>query len=214
MRSKLGSFFKPTPIPKATAPKIWFEHRLQESGLRKKISAEMLEKTQPSVKVFANRKYLPDTKAITDALTKVTAINVAGDKSGYFPNGLPFPKDAEFFAKIPEKHPELLSPKERLAASKKVIASQSQVFAAGGYPLINPIKLYPKPIKVNIFSLAGPTFETNYLHYSLFMLDHHIMSSLTHPYLLICITIYRLGLKMLKRSLMNSTSIKRCPVFE
>ncbi|HCU5990184.1 TPA: type IV secretion protein Dot [Legionella pneumophila] len=172
MRSKLFSFFKRTSRPmKATPSKIWFETQLKNRGLDKKFQIDELSETQSSVRVFANKKYLPDTETINEALTKVTAVNVSGDKSGFFQNGLPFPDETGYFEKIPVGHPELLSPIERLAGSKKVVSSHSLVTASGGYPFTNPLLPYRKPIKVSIFSLAGPSFENNYLHYRLFLLD-------------------------------------------
>lgn len=172
MRSKFFSFFTRASRPmKAIPPKIWFETQLKGSGLDKKFQIDELIETQSSVRVFANKKYLPDTETINEALTKVTAVNVSGDKSGYFQNGLPFPNEAGYFEKIPVGHPELLSPIERLTGSKKIVSSHSLVTASGGYPLTNPLLPYRKPIRVSIFSLAGPSFENNYLHYRLFLLD-------------------------------------------
>lgn len=102
MRSKLVSFFSRSSRPiKAIPSKTWFETQLKSSGLDKKFSIDELSETQSSVRVFANKKYLPDTQTINEALTKVTAVNVSGDRSGYFQNGLPFPNEAGYFEKIP-----------------------------------------------------------------------------------------------------------------
>lgn len=152
-------------------PEIWFEKQLQDSGLSHKVTREQLTATQPTIKVFFNKKYFPDESTIHRALTKVPAVNVAGDKSGIFQNGLDFPNEPKYFSRIPEGHAELLSPLERLTAAKKIVYSNSQVFASGGYPHINPQEAYTKPINVGLFSLAGASFENSYLHQRLFILD-------------------------------------------
>ncbi|RUR20695.1 type IV secretion protein Dot [Legionella sp. km535] len=168
----ISSFlFRPRTTPAPVQPQKWFEKQLMESGLNAKISREHLKKSQATVKVYYNTNYLPDELAVQNSLTKIPAVNVAGDRSGYFQNGLSFPSDLDFFANIPEGHPELLSPVERLISAKKLIFSESHVFASGGYPNANPVRVYPKPINVGLFSLPGATFENSYLHYRLFMLD-------------------------------------------
>lgn len=167
----MSYFFRPRTLSSPVTPIHWFEKQLANSGLRNKISNEHLTKTQHTAKVFYNKQYLPDNQAVQRALTKIPAVNVEGDRSGYFQNGLEFPSDPHFFANIPEGHPDLLSPLERLAASKKIVYSNSLVFASGGYPVTNPIQPYPKHISAGIFSLAGAAFENDYLHYRLFMLD-------------------------------------------
>ncbi|KTD52965.1 hypothetical protein [Legionella quateirensis] len=168
----ISSYFFRSKAPHTPVnPKKWFDQQLTESGLKDKISSEHLKKSQATVKVFFNKNYFPDELAVQHSLTKIPAVNVSGDRSGYFQNGMSFPQNPDFFATIPNDHPELLSPLERLTSAKKLVYSDSLVFATGGYPFINPLKLYPQPINVGLFSLAGAAFENNYLHYRLFMLD-------------------------------------------
>ncbi|WP_454781598.1 type IV secretion protein Dot [Legionella sp. WA2022007384] len=172
----LKNFFRPTKPSSPRPPKEWLNERLNVSGLNEFIPQLVREKTQSTAKVFYNTRYFTSTNpgapfSLGRALCKIPAINVAGDREGVFPNGTPFPPSPEFFEKIPLHHPELLSPIERLSAAKKIIYSNSSVFAVGGYPAMNPRIIKKDPFEVGIFSLAGASFENHYLHYSLFMLD-------------------------------------------
>lgn len=172
---KVTSFFlKEKKSLSPLQPKQWFEKTLTAVGLTDKFSPETLDQTNQSVKVFYNTLYFSKQNSqlsIIDALTKTPAINVDGDKFGYFQNGMPFPEDPNYFANLPQNHPCLLSAEQRLSSGKKIIYSESQVFASGGFPAHNPKQLYKKDIKVGIFSMAGATFENDYLHYRLFFLD-------------------------------------------
>jgi hypothetical protein len=171
---ELASHFFRYKAPRVPVhPEVWFEKQLQDSGLSHKITHEQLTATQPTIKVFFNKKYFHDESTIHRALTKVPAVNVAGDQSGIFQNGLDFPINRTYFSRIPDGHAELLSPLERLTAAKKIVYSNSQVFASGGYPHTNPKEAYTKPINVGLFSLAGASFENSYLHQRLFILDPH-----------------------------------------
>ncbi|WP_298624293.1 type IV secretion protein Dot [uncultured Legionella sp.] len=166
-------FFRPKAPRIAMNAEQWFEKQLQDNGLTNKINREQLQATQPTAKVFFNSSYFPDASAIHRALTKIPAVNVAGDRTGVFQNGLDFPTDPDFFAKIPTGHAELLSPLERLTSAKKIIYSKSAVFASGGYPYTSLQNEYAEPINVGLFSLAGASFENRYLHQRLFILDPH-----------------------------------------
>jgi hypothetical protein len=152
---------------------VWFRSQLDATGLLKKISQEHLKKSLPSTKVFYNPKYLKDSSKVQDSLVKIPAINVSGDRDVVFQNGVSFTGKSDFFKKIPDGHPELLSPQERLNAGKKIVHSDSVVFARGGYPYNNPKVPYKNPFHARIFSLAGASFENDYLHSRLFMLDAH-----------------------------------------
>ncbi|KTD76534.1 type IV secretion protein Dot [Legionella waltersii] len=149
----------------------WFKSQLDSVGLMQKISRNQLQKSLPSTKVYFNKNYLQDSRKVHDSLVKVPAINVSGDRDVVFQSGVPFTGKRDYFKQIPEGHPELLSPQERLNAGKKIVHSDSVVFARGGYPSNNPLRLYKKPFHARIFSLAGASFENDYLHSRLFMLD-------------------------------------------
>ncbi|HAT1129373.1 TPA: type IV secretion protein Dot [Legionella pneumophila] len=150
------------------ASEQWFKKQLEYSGLFKKISQKELEKSLPSVRVYYNNHYL---KSPHDALIKIPAINVAGDRAVVFQDGLANEGKPDYFAKIPNGHPYLLSPRERLLAAKKIVYSDSLVFATGGYPNTNPLKQYNKPFFASIFSLAGANFEVPHQHATVFTLD-------------------------------------------
>lgn len=166
----IPGFFHSKTSRVALHPEKWLEQQLNNNGLTHKITCEQLQLTQPTVKVFFNKNYFPDELSVQRALTKTPAVNVAGDKTGMFQNGLDFPADPEYFSRIMDGHPELLSPLERLTAAKKIIYSNSNVFASGGYPYTNPQTIHSKSINVGLFSLAGATFENRYLHQRLFIL--------------------------------------------
>lgn len=181
----LKTFFRPAIPTKPMPPKKWLDTQFKASGLDKRFPQPLRDKTQKSAKIFYNQHYFThnDTDApfsLRRALTKIPAINVSGDRDGVFQNGISFPQAPDFFARIPLTHPELLSPTERLSAGKKIVFSNSSVFASGGYPAMNGRKMKKKPHDVGIFSLAGATFENPYLHYSLFMLDP-INSKMDNP---------------------------------
>lgn len=172
----LKTFFRPSSANLPKTPTEWFKAQLKVSKLEDHLPKLVLENSKKSIRVLYNNHYLThdDTHApysLHRALTKIPAINVAGDRTGIFQNGLSFPNYRDFFARIPLHHPELLSPAERLSAGKKIVFSNSSVFASGGYPYNNPRQVKKKPHPVGIFSLAGASFENSYLHYSLFMLD-------------------------------------------
>lgn len=176
MRQKiLAPFFRRTKPKVNKSASGWFNQQLFESDLHNKFSHEHLTHSKSSVQVFFNQDHFSSKEttpfSLDRSLTKIPAVNVAGDSSGYFSNGSSFSGDRDFFSRIPTGHPTLLSPEERLSSAKKIIYSYSNVFASGGYPESNPIELYKKQINVGIFSLAGATFETDYLHYRLFMMD-------------------------------------------
>ncbi|KTD72483.1 hypothetical protein [Legionella tucsonensis] len=172
----LKTLFRPNKTTLPIAPKEWLYAQFKASELDKRFPQYLLDITQKSAKIFYNQHYFAhnDTDApfsLRRALTKIPAINVSGDRAGVFQNGIAFPQASDFFARIPLTHPELLSPTERLSAAKKIVFSNSSVFASGGYPRINPRNIKKTPYDVGIFSLAGASFENSYLHYSLFMLD-------------------------------------------
>lgn len=148
----------------------WFRKQLDVVGLTRKISPEQLKKTLPTAKVYFNKQYITDPH---DYLLKVPAVNVAGDKGVVYQDGTPHNGGASFFAKIAEGHPEFLSPRERLRAAKKIISSNSIVFANGGYPIQNAKQSYANPFQASIFSIAGATFEVPHQHLTLFTLDQH-----------------------------------------
>lgn len=175
-------FFRPKVSPVPIQAEKWFEKQLEDNGLNRKITLEQLKVTQPTAKVFFNSHYFPDESTIQRALTKTPAVNVAGDRSGFFQNGLDFPSDPDYFSKITEGHTELLSPLERLTAAKKIIYSDSVVFASGGYPFTNPHTEYTDAINVGLFSLAGASFENRYLHQRLFTLDPQNFKINTSPF--------------------------------
>ncbi len=172
----LKTFFRPSSAPIPKTPKEWFKTQLKVNKLEDRLPKLVLDKSKKSVRVYYNHHYLTQDAShapysLHRVLTKIPAINVAGDRTGIFQNGLPFPISRDFFARIPLHHPELLSPVERLSAGKKIVFSNSSVFASGGYPHTNPRREKKKPHPVGIFSLAGASFENSYLHYSSFMLD-------------------------------------------
>ncbi|MBN9226533.1 MULTISPECIES: type IV secretion protein Dot [Legionella] len=173
---KLSGFFRASNSVKSMQPKEWLDAQFKASALDKQFPKVLRERTQNSAKVYYNEHYFAhnDTDApfsLRRALSKTTAVSVAGDRTGIFQNGTPFPASSDYFARIPLTHPELLSPVERLSGAKKIIFSNSSVLASGGYPAMNPRVMKKKPHDVGIFSLAGACFENLYLHYSLFMLD-------------------------------------------
>ncbi|MCW8417029.1 type IV secretion protein Dot [Fluoribacter dumoffii] len=181
----LRAFFRPSKTSTSMHPKDWLNQQFKTSGLEERFPAPLRTQTQETAKVFFNQRYFNDNNpqapfSLYRALSKIPAINVSGDRSGFFQNGTPFPEDPDYFANIPLAHPELLSPVERLSAAKKIIFSNSTVFASGGYPHMNPRYLKKEPHTVGIFSLAGASFENSYLHYSLFMLDP-INSKIDNP---------------------------------
>lgn len=171
MRAK-SSFFHSRNVADPTPPRQWLQERLKESGIRRRVAHERIEEAQRSVKVFYNRKYLnrADSLSVRDSLTKIPAVNVAGDRAGVFQNGLSFRKEFKF-ADIPSRHAEFLSPEERLVAGKKIIYSRSEVFAQGGYPVFNPVEMLEKSYAIGLFSMPGASFENHYLHSRLFILD-------------------------------------------
>lgn len=184
MRQRFLSLFRlPAPVERLSATG-WMNKQLADSGLQAKFTCEQLKKSKSSVKVFYNKDYFSSdlTKpfSLDRSLTKIPAVCVDGDSVGYFPNGLSFSGDRTFFSRIPTGHPMFLSPDERLSSAKKVVYSNSSVFASGGYPASNPMQPYKKQINVGIFSLAGCTFETDYLHYRLFMMDRFNSSIMKH----------------------------------
>lgn len=133
----LKTFFRPTAPSKPIPPKEWLNTQFKASGLDKRFPQPLRDTTQKSVKIFYNQDYFAhnDTNApfsLCRALTKIPAINVSGDRDGVFQNGISFPLVPDFFARIPLTHPELLSPTERLSAAKKIVFSNSSVFASGG----------------------------------------------------------------------------------
>lgn len=164
-------FFRARKTVLPVHPQIWFEKQLAASGLKERFPPREL-KSRPTARVYYNAHYL-DTPAIRDSFIKVPAVNVAGDRSGIYQNGLPISQPLDFFANILPGHPALLSPEERVKAGKKIVYSNSKVDRSGGYPYTNPTKHYKSPFNVGIFSLAGAAFENLYLHYPLFMLDPH-----------------------------------------
>ncbi len=170
------SFFRHMFSPAKLATKLamnpteWFQAQIKAIGLSSVLPPAKLEASQASAKVFYNQRYL-SAEDIPSCLTKIPAINVSGDSVGFFQNGLEFPSNPNFFKDIPNGHREFLSPDERLSAGKKILYSDSLVFGSGGYPQNNPRTLYPKPFSAAILSLAGATFENDYLHSRLFLLD-------------------------------------------
>lgn len=152
----------------------FYLRKIIESGLNKVFNAEAIAKSQASIRIFTNEHYI-DAGGISPSLQRTllhtASVCIAGDSEGFFQDGRPFPKQLDFFANLKRGDSRGLSPDERLAASKKIIVSQSFVAAHGGYPSNNPKQIYKAPIEVGIFSLAGPQFEMSYLHYALFGLD-------------------------------------------
>lgn len=171
----LGLFSQGTKqIIRAQVPKDLYRQQLESSGLVKYFSPEVLAKSQASVRVYADDRYLGErshSPSLARVLSNTAAISVAGDRDGYFQDGRPFPKEKTFFSQLADGDPRGLSPLERLAAAKKIISSTSWAFAKGGYPAHSQRELYHSIFPVGIFSQAGAQFEMPYLHYRLFFLD-------------------------------------------
>ncbi|MCX7116884.1 MAG: DUF4804 domain-containing protein [Legionellales bacterium] len=149
-----------------------YEQKLIATGLYNRFSKPAIDQTKASVAVFLNEHYLGDTTPSIDrVLTHTMGISMAGDKEGKCQDGTAFPDIPGFFSSLEAGDPRGLAPIERIAAGKKIIASNSLAMAYGGYPHHQPRVNYEHPMNVGIFSLAGAQFEMSYLHYRLFMLD-------------------------------------------
>ncbi len=165
------SFFRRAVLPSVSkTPVEFFQGFLERRGLNKLFTPEQLRQSQDSTCVYFNNRYFPPFSLLR-TLKNTAAISVNGDRDGYFQNGEPFPSEPDFFAQLKTGESLGLSPEERLAASQKIIASQSWAVAYGGYPRNNPQIRYKNPFRVGIFSMAGAQFEMPYLHYKLFALD-------------------------------------------